>query len=216
MTKSAIITGGTRGIGAAISNLLLAQSWETHSLGRKDVDMAVFGSAVAYLMDAGDHLDLNAIVFSHGEWYSVDYDLHTAYSYIHQYTSRVISPTEFIRRYAPNLKANHGSVTFISSTRGLIGGVDTAPYSLACAAQIALVQGLAREYKGIRFNCICPGLTRTAMGDSVIATGGAKPGAKMQSPESVADVVVQAINSDWNGSIIRVVDGVASEATWSW
>ena len=104
----------------------------------------------------------------------------------------------------------------VSSTRGFIGGLHTGPYAAACAAQIALMQGYAREYEGVRFNCLCPGLTDTDRGGQVIATGGAKPDAIAQQPSVVAAEIVRLIESGDNGRVMRVVDGKAWEARWTW
>jgi NAD(P)-dependent dehydrogenase (short-subunit alcohol dehydrogenase family) len=109
-----------------------------------------------------------------------------------------------------------GSVTMVSSTRGFIGGVATGPYSAACAAQIALMQGYAREYQGVRFNCVAPGWTDTDMGKEVAATGGVKPGAVAQPPGAVANVIVDLVEGEANGAVVRVVDGQATMAKWVW
>jgi NAD(P)-dependent dehydrogenase (short-subunit alcohol dehydrogenase family) len=112
-------------------------------------------------------------------------------------------------------------VVMVASTRGFIGGIDTGPYSAACAAQIALMLGYAREFKGgpgkARFNCVAPGLTETDMGQIVKATGGAKPGTVGQPPEAVAAAIVGLVTDGAsNGRVVRVVDGVAADAKWVW
>jgi len=104
-----------------------------------------------------------------------------------------------------------GCVVMVSSTRGLIGGVNTGPYSCAAAAQIALMQGYAREWPGVRFNVMCPGLTDTRMAAQVRATGGAKPDAIAQPPRAVAQVIVDLLEGDANGKVVRGVDGEAQE-----
>ena len=219
MINNALITGGTRGIGKCIADLLTEKLWHVAALGRKDFDIANPKSVSDYFINKYPHdVPLDAIVFSNGEWYSESFRLQSPMSYRRQYESRVVQPVKIINDFSTDLEMSKiGCVVFVSSTRGFIGGKETAPYSLACAAQIALVQGLAREYEGIRFNVVCPGLTATDMGREVISTGGAKLDAIGQEPKVVAQVIVDLIlDTESNGKVIRVVDGKASEAKWNW
>ena len=214
--KNILITGGTRGIGKYTADLLRAGDWNVFAVGRQSVDLTSSLRTAVYLKEFPANVALDAIVFSHGKWFSGDDPFGS--EHFDQYVSRVLMPIEIIRHFATHLRMSSvGAVVFVSSTRGFIGGVDTAPYSLACAAQIALVQGYAREFGNVRFNCVCPGLTDTDLGKEVIRTGGAKATAISQPPESVAQEIVKLIEDKTaNGKIIRVVDGLASEAKWSW
>ena len=214
--KNILITGGTRGIGKYTADLLRAGDWNVFAVGRQSVDLTSSLRTAVYLKEFPANVALDAIVFSHGKWFSGDDPFGS--EHFDQYVSRVLMPIEIIRHFATHLRMSSvGAVVFVSSTRGFIGGVDTAPYSLACAAQIALVQGYAREFGNVRFNCVCPGLTDTDLGKEVIRTGGAKATAISQPPESVAQEIVKLIEDKTaNSKIIRVVDGLASEAKWSW
>lgn len=160
-------------------------------------------------------MKFDALIFCHGEWYSRLSGEREVIDWYHQYTMRVVWPFEFMEfLIGGHLGTRPTCVVMVSSTRGFIGGVDTGPYAAACAAQIALMQGYAREWPGVRFNVVCPGLTDTDMGRQVIATGGAKPDAVPQPPEAVARAIVDLLESDANGKVLRVVDGKVSEAEW--
>lgn len=215
--RNALVFGGTRGIGKETCNLLASRGWSAIGIGRKTVDMNSRSSVNVWARRFFlNPTSVDAIVFSHGEWFSRPLTQHFPSSYIEQYESRVLNPMTVILQFADYLKVNSGSVTFVSSTRGFIGGVVTGPYSLACAAQLALVQGFAREFSGIRFNAVSPGLTDTKLGAEVIATGGAKPSSPMNTPEFVAGEIVRLIESGDNGKIMRVVDNESVEAKWIW
>ena len=216
MTKNILITGGTRGIGKCVADCYTTKGWNVIAVGRDSVDLTSSIRTAVYLKEFPANVALDAIVFSHGKWFSGDDTFGS--EHFDQYVSRVLMPIEIIRHFATHLRMSSvGAVVFVSSTRGFIGGVDTAPYSLACAAQIALVQGYAREFGNVRFNCVAPGLTQTDMGAEVIRTGGAKATAIPQSPESVAQEIIKLIEDKTaNGKIIRVVDGLTSEAKWTW
>src|SRR3990167_4792070 len=225
MTQIALLTGGSRGIGAATANMLRARGWTVIAPTRDVLDFADTNSLSVYLLDWVRMIEVpqfDAVIFCHGEWtsrspwQSPGFD--PAIVWYRQFTLRVFSPMfllQFLLGGDP--KWHPGCVVMVSSTRGLIGGVDTGPYAAACAAQIALMQGYAREYGGrTRFNAVCPGLTDTDMGRYVMATGGAKPDAVPQPAEAVAAEIVRLIESGDNGRVMRVVDGVATEAKWSW
>ena len=218
MNKNCLVIGGTRGIGREVCNILSLSTWDCIAVGRQQCDMNRYDSVNDYLKSFPVNVQIDAIVFSQGEWFSKPLTDHQMVDYYSQYTSRVLSPIRVIGNFVNHLRASaHGSVTFVSSTRGFMGGVETAPYSLACAAQIALVQGLAREYEGIRTNVICPGLTNTDLGKRVVETGGSKPGAAMNDPKVVAREIVNVIEDlDCNGKVIQVVNNLSSEAKWTW
>lgn len=217
MNKNCLVIGGTSGIGRSVCNQLSLTAWDCIAVGRGRCDMRLTESVDAYLKSFPKDISIDALVFSQGEWFSKPKELHTLLDYWNQYHSRVLMPIRIINYFSAQLQGSKvGSVITVSSTRGFIGGVETAPYSLACAAQIALVQGLAREYEGIKFSCVAPGLTDTPLGAEVVRSGGAKPGAAMNSPEFVANEVVKLIEDRANGKVIRVVDNEASEAKWNW
>lgn len=218
MTKTALLTGGSRGIGAATVALLRERGWNVIAPTRAELDMGDTRIISSWMSDLeAEHLD--ALIFCHGEWYSKLPAVQSWVDYRAQYEARVIGPLcamEFALSYMHGPRMTGGAVCMVSSTRGLIGGVNTGPYSAACAAQIALMLGYAREWPGVRFNALAVGLTDTDMGRQVLATGGAKAGSVPQPPGAVAAEIVRLVESDDNGRVMRVVDGAVSEAKWSW
>jgi len=215
MTKTALITGGSRGIGAATVDLLRARGWDVIAPQRHKFNMNWWEGALKYALELKRQCgNIDALIFCHGQWYSEKIQSHEEWQGV--YSSRVSTPAMLTKVMLHDTINSGGCVVMVSSTRGFIGGVDTGPYAAACAAQIALMQGYAREYQGVRFNCVCPGLTDTDMGQQVIATGGAKPGAAMQPPGVVAAEIVRLIESQDNGRVMRVVGGEVAEAKWEW
>jgi NAD(P)-dependent dehydrogenase (short-subunit alcohol dehydrogenase family) len=69
----------------------------------------------------------------------------------------------------PALKATRGNVVSTASTAGIHGIAYAAHYAAAKAGIIALTKSLAVEYApdGVRFNAICPGRVKTAMGAGI-------------------------------------------------
>lgn len=208
----ALITGGSRGIGAATVKILEAQGWEVLAPTREElwiqdsINVAEYARQLSYM-------DINAFIMNAHEWFSmtlnrqktIDFGQQMMYVVHHWYLLRAM----LTRRY---LK----SVVAVSSMRGLVGGVNTAPYSMAKAALIAMMQGFAKEYGGVRFNTICPGWTDTDMGVIVKNTGGvSNPNAVVQSPVFVAEQIVRVLtDTQANGQVWRVNGGVAERVAW--
>ena len=205
----ALVTGGSRGLGRSVASTFRALGWKVRTPKRQTLDMEDEGSVELFL---GENPTPDVAVFCHGTWYS-DPGLDVA-QWVSQYKSRVVFPAVMIAHWLgkPGLRA----VTMVSSTRGFIGGAYTAPYSQACAAQIAMMLGYSREIEECRFNVVCPGLTDTDMAKDVVATGGASKEAVPQPVASVADAVISTILFEENGLVLRVVDGEVSRVKWVW
>lgn len=222
MTKLALVTGGHGAIGGATVTLLEAAGWQVDAPARAELDFDNEVSVDAYV-EARPEVEYDAIVFSHGVWYSYRPEMREYRDWGRLYASRVALPIEVMENFIYRTDSygltspERPCVVMVASTRGFIGGVDTGPYSAACAAQIALMQGYAREWPNARFDAVCPGLTESKLGQQVIATGGAKAGAIGQDPADVARVIVGLVTDGVsNGRVVRVVDGKASDAKWGW
>lgn len=211
MKRVAIVTGGSRGIGRAIRDLLIEKGWDVTAPNRAKLDWTSPESVQAYYRGLSGRVD--AIVFCHGEWFLNEWQ--SGDDYLRHFNMRVNFPALFIRETTADMV--DAGVVFVSSTQAFDGSVSTMPYAAACAAQLRLMKGCAKDrVNGAKYNALCPGLTDTDMGKIVLATGGAKPGAPMNTPEFVAGEIVKLIESGDNGKIMRVVDNKASEATWNW
>lgn len=210
MSKLALVTGGSRGIGAAVVAELRGRGWDVLAPTRGWCDWNEINDVAALSECIQARLD--AVIFCHGQWFWNE--AQSVNDWERQYRSRVAHPAMFLRDMGAQLDGS--VVVMVASTRGFIGGWQNAPYASACAAQIAFMQGMAREYPRQRWNVVAPGWTDTVMGKEVAATGGVKPGAVAQPPQSVASVIVGLVEGDENGAVVRVVDGAATRARWVW
>jgi NAD(P)-dependent dehydrogenase (short-subunit alcohol dehydrogenase family) len=63
------------------------------------------------------------------------------------------------------IEAGKGNIINIASTAGLVGGTNRAVYCASKAGVVLFTRSLAIDYgaKGIRANCVCPGLIDTPM-----------------------------------------------------
>jgi 3-oxoacyl-[acyl-carrier protein] reductase len=96
------------------------------------------------------------------------------------------------------LERGGGAIVNIASRLGLVGWPGVAHYASAKAGLVALAKSISREFgqRGIRANCVAPGVTNTDMGRTVMeGEVGRKrmaelPLGRFGEPDEVADCVV--------------------------
>jgi 2-hydroxycyclohexanecarboxyl-CoA dehydrogenase len=102
-----------------------------------------------------------------------------------------------------------GKVVSIASDAGRVGSSGEAVYSACKGGIIALTKTLARELatKGVRLNCVCPGVTETGMLESFMQGAGdpeklreafrrAIPIGRLGMPEDIAGAVLFLASDD--------------------
>ena len=183
----AIITGSSKGIGRAVAERMAEHGARVVVSSRKaDACEAVAegirargGEALVVPCNIGRKEELQALVDrTTAEWGGVDALVCNAAVNPYYGPSAGIPDDAWDRIMGSNIRSNHwlanmvlpgmaerggGSVTVVSSIAGLRGSATLGAYGVSKAADMQLVRNLAVEWggRGIRANCIAPGLVRT-------------------------------------------------------
>jgi 3-oxoacyl-[acyl-carrier protein] reductase len=118
--------------------------------------------------------------------------------------------------------AESGCIVNIASTAGLSGGHTRAAYNASKGAVVLFTRSLAIDWgpRGVRVNCVCPGLIDTPMADWIrldavrlAAFERSLPAQRIGTPDDVADAVsflASAGASYMHGSTLVVDGGVTA------
>src|SRR5437763_8395166 len=214
----AVVTGGTRGIGAAVAERLRADGWTVATLGRStgcdvrdpeqvkrtfDVIEAEHGPILGLVNNAGVRDDGLAIRMSHDQWRTVlDTNLDGAF----HCTKRALDSM---------LAARWGRIVNVSSVVALRANAGQANYAASKAGLVGFTKVVAREMarRGITCNAVTPGLIETDMTTDVAEEmAGHVPARRAGRPEEVAACVSFLVSEDAayvNGTTLTV-DGALS------
>jgi NAD(P)-dependent dehydrogenase (short-subunit alcohol dehydrogenase family) len=185
--KVAVITGSSRGIGRASAELLARLGAKVVISSRKADACEEVAKAIR--KDGGDahvipcnisrRAEVDALIAGAVKHYG-KVDILVCNAAVNPYFGPLldISDEAFDKIMASNVKSNiwlcagaipamaargNGSVVIISSIGGLRGSPVLGAYGISKAADFSLCRGLAGEWgpKGVRVNCIAPGLIKT-------------------------------------------------------
>ncbi|MEX3017604.1 SDR family NAD(P)-dependent oxidoreductase [Gymnodinialimonas hymeniacidonis] len=182
MTRTALVTGGNRGIGFAIASGLTSKGIDVvigsrdavagrdaaHRIGARSVqldlqDRASTEAAISQIDDV-EILVNNAGVLGTGDLFSDDAQFKASMEVM------VDGPYHLLKAVTPYMKRNgYGRIVNVSSGWGAFSDGVAGPgaYGVAKAALNALTVSAARALpETIKINAMCPGWVRTRMGGS--------------------------------------------------
>ena len=218
----AVVTGGTRGIGAAVVRRLRADGWDAVALGRTGGDVradvgdpeavvAAFdeieaqrGPVLVLVNNAGLRRDGLTIRMSPEDWQAV---IDTNLSGAFHCTRRALGSM---------LKARWGRIVNVSSVAAVHANPGQANYAASKAGLLALTGTVAREMarKGITCNAVTPGVVETDMtADIVDDLLPLVPAGRVGQPEDVAAAISFLCSEEAayvNGAVLAVDGGLAA------
>lgn len=213
-----LITGASRGIGAAAARLFAREGWNvalnynrsrTEALalaaglpGRAvpiQADISDPEQAERLVREAEHALDgLDAVVCNAGVALPQQLLTDTGPEQWRRLMSADLDGMFYVLKAAvPGMvHRKRGAIVTVSSMWGVAGGSCEAPYSAAKAGVIGLTKALAKELgpSGIRVNCVAPGVIDTDMNghltpEELAALGEEAPLCRIGQPEEVAQAI---------------------------
>ncbi|MBK6490718.1 MAG: SDR family oxidoreductase [Sphingomonadales bacterium] len=187
----AIITGSSRGIGKAIALEMAAQGAKVVISSRKAEACDATAAEINMQFGAGTAIAVPANISSKDDLQNLVNETRRAFGKVttvicnaasnpYYGPSLGISDDQFRKILDNNIVSNHwlismtapemlergeGSIVIISSVGGLKGSPIIGAYCISKAADMQMARNLAVEFgpRGVRVNCIAPGLVRTDM-----------------------------------------------------
>ena len=164
--KTAIVTGGAAGIGAAIVERFRQEGTNVVIFdlnGEKKIDITDYETVKQAVAEAGP-VD---ILINNAGWDTFKPFLKTDPAFWQKIISiNLVGAMNLLHCVLPGMVARGGGkVVSVASDAGRVGSSGEAVYSACKGGIIALTKTLARELasKNVRLNTVCPGLTETNM-----------------------------------------------------
>jgi NAD(P)-dependent dehydrogenase (short-subunit alcohol dehydrogenase family) len=243
--KVAVITGGSIGIGAAIGRLFAQEGARVALISRNAAAgektcqgiRSKGGDCKFYVTDVSkadqvakvaaqilkDYPKVDILVNNAGIWRPgrvIDLDEETWDSVLDTNLKGMFLVS---RHFLPGMmERKSGVVINVSSVAGLVGAAEASAYAASKGGIVNLSRSMALDFApfNVRVNCLCPGMTDTAQGDTVVAhykPGGNQteekrnwqPLRRVGTPEDVAKAALYLASDDaefMTGSI-HVIDG---------
>lgn len=232
--KKALVTGGARGIGEAISRALSREGYYLYIHCNRSVEEAEslcseLGNAEVIKADLANREsvgliacrcgDIDVLVNNAGVALVAPFDSVSIEDSRKMYEINLFAPIDLTRKLLPGMiSRKSGAIINISSVFGEVGGSCEVDYSAAKAGIIGFSKALAKEVgpAGIRVNCVCPGIIDTDMNDDltfedVEALCDEIPLERMGSADEVAECVAFLVSDK-----ARYITGAVFDVNGGW
>ncbi len=195
--RKALVTGGSRGIGAATAEQFRKEGYEVFAPPHSELDLAD-ESSIARFLEAYRDVTFDALVNNAGL-----NDVHPVEEITEEETDRMVrvnllAPLRLIRGIVPNMKKqSYGRIVNIGSIWGLAGKPGRTVYAATKHGIHGITQTLAVELApyNILINTVCPGFTLTELtyknntAEQIREISAYIPMGRMAEPEEQAKVI---------------------------
>lgn len=236
-----VILGGYGGVGRALTQILIARGDQVLIAGRDTAKLTALAAetgASHTQADATDSASIEAAIAAGKEQFGELHGVANCFGSLLLKPAHVTTDIEFENVLGANLKSafsavrgavksipGPGSVVLVSSAAARIGLVNHEAIAAAKAGVQGLALSAAATYakRGLRFNCVAPGLTDTPLTARIVSS---EPAAKASlnmhalgrfgQPEDVASAIaflLDPANSWITGQVLGVDGGLGS--VWS-
>lgn len=228
--KVALVTGASRGIGAAVARALDAEGVRLGLASRSGDDLGIEGAVarrcdvrrpddlealVADTVDRFGRLDIlvaNAGVGAYGPFLELDPD------HLEEMIDVNVKGTLYaVRAALPHLvESGEADIVTLASEAGRRGLPFEAVYCASKFAQVGFTRALDHELRELKVRCtnVCPGGVATDFAIGRGRTSEMPELADMMSPEDVAEVVVFVLTRPRNHRILETAFRPVSEESW--
>jgi 3-oxoacyl-[acyl-carrier protein] reductase len=208
--RTAVVTGASRGIGAAVAERLAAEGARVVGVARSDgIDVTAADAAERIAERVGGPVDI--LVNNAGTSEVKGFDELADADWYAAFELNVMAPMRLMRHFAPGMaERGWGRIVNVTSTSGKRPSLTWPPYSVAKAAEHALSRLYAEQWasRGVLVNVVAPGPVGTSLwlaeggiADQLAArSGGTRedalasyaakvPAGRLGRPEEVGDVI---------------------------
>ncbi|MFI9450455.1 SDR family NAD(P)-dependent oxidoreductase [Amycolatopsis sp. NPDC052450] len=169
MSRIVVVTGGTRGIGAAIAARFQAAGDKVHAPGRADCDVTDEAAVARYFDDLGP---VDVLVNNAGISASAPLAKTSLEQWRSQFEVNATGAFLCTRAVLPGMRSRDtGRIVTVASTASHIGYRYTAGYTASKHAAVGLMRATAAELAGtgVTANAVCPAFVRTDMTAASVA-----------------------------------------------
>ncbi|MFP4632651.1 MAG: SDR family NAD(P)-dependent oxidoreductase [Halobacteriales archaeon] len=184
--KTAVVTGGSSGIGRAIAEKYVEQGAEVTITGRnaergretaedigctfRECDVRDYDSVEHVVDETAEDSGLDVVVNNAGIGTQGSVEEMSLDEWRDTLDTNLDGVMHGVRASIPWLVEDGGSIVNVASIYGLRGGVGAAAYSASKGGVVNLTRQVAVDYatEDVRANAICPGFVRTPMTEEAL------------------------------------------------
>lgn len=189
MSKVAVVTGGTKGIGLAVVKRLLNNGYQVHNLDIEQSEIGIFHqcdvsdvsavrSCINAICEQSQHIDV--LVSNAGKHLSANIESTDEQTLDALFALNVKGAYAAVQSVLPSMKAqNSGAIILVASDQAIIGKQNSFAYNLTKHALASMAKTTALDYAdfNIRVNAVCPGTIETPLFHNAIDAYCEKSGA---------------------------------------